>query len=498
MRKPRLRGPALLLATGLGAALLVMGCAGQPKGGVAPDAALPGTAPSPAGPSAPAVQPKPAPMSPWLGSALASLSSGELPGGARLVVRKTPGRPLAAAELCVLGMTGGKPGSGEEGAIALGLALLSRGKAGEKPGSLVAAIAAVGGRLELKELSYDAIALELVAPPGDLPRLLVGLAEALADPAFASPAFPQAEFDAVMKDFRIRRLREDRDPGLRAQERLRNEIYRDHPYSGQPLGTDASLLSLTCAQVASTWKALVGSERIAISAVGDLDPAALSALMVPSLQKLGSRGSLPATPPALPIRQALLLEPMAGAQGAYIRVDFTAPDRTSPDYAALAVALAMLDDVLMEELRGKEALAYGAYTRLSFAAAPSASIVVTRAPSALAAKAGVERALARLAGGSCLALDGSGYAPLTGAVESYKARTLARLYVAGESAADMAENMGRDLAAGGDGSLWFRLADRITAVRPADVLRVARERLAEGPMAWAIAAPPELLAPLGP
>lgn len=521
-RSPSLRTLLPLLgAATLGIALLVSGCAGGPasQSPASPAPAQPSqegiaglpeatgasgvTAPAPA-----AVQPKPVPMSPWLRTALASLSSKDLPGGARLVVRKTPGRPLAAAELCIVGVASAASGSvvgsqegateraRDEGAIALGLALLSRGKAGDKPGSLTAAIAAAGGRLELKELSYDAIALELVAPPADLPRLLSALAAALAEPAFASASFPQADFDAVMKDFRIRRLREGRDPGLRASDRLRNDVYRDHPYSGQPLGTDESLLSLTCAQVAAAWKARIGSESIAISVVGDLDAEALSTLLSPSLAGLGTRGPAPLPPPALPIRQALLLEPVPGAQGAYIRVDFAAPDRASQDYATLSVALAMLDDVLMEELRGREILAYDAYTRLSFAAAPSASILVTRASSAEAAKAGVERALATVAGGSCLALDGSGYAPLAAAVESYKARTLARLYSGGESAADMAEYLARDLAAGGDGSLWFRMADRINAVRAEDLLRLAKESFGKAPMAWAVAAPQDLLAPL--
>jgi predicted Zn-dependent peptidase len=492
---------AALLGAALFALVLAVGCAGNPR--PAPSA-LPGgtpgrttdTARSGGGQTAPSVeQPKPAPMSPWLQAALASLSWKDLPGGARLVVRRAPGRPLAAAELCIVGQAGAAK-SGDDGALALGLALLSRGKAGDKPGSLVQSITAAGGRLEFKELSYDAIALELVAPPAALPGLLSALTNALAEPAFTGASFPQAEFDAVMKDFRIRRLRESRDPGLRASDRLRSDIYRDHPYSGQPLGTEGSLLSLTCAQVAAAWKAKVGSECIAISVVGDLDADALSLLLAPAFERLGVRGPAPVPAPALPVKDALLFEPMTGAQGAYIRVDFAAPDRASQDYAALSVALAMLDDVLMEELRGKESLAYGAYTRLSFSAAPSASIIVTRAFSAQAAKAAIERSLAVVAGGSCLALDGSGYAPLAAAVGSYRSRTLARLYAGGERAADMAEYLARDLAAGGDGSLWFRMADRINAVRAEDILRIAKASFGSSPKAWAIAAPPELLAPL--
>jgi zinc protease len=389
-----------------------------------------------------------------------------------------------------------KAKAGDEGALALGLALLSRGSAGDEPASLLSRIREAGGRLELKELSYDAIALELVAPPADLPALLLTLVEALGHPAFASPSFPAAEFDAVMKDFRIRRLKEDGDPFLRATDRIRTEVYRDHPYAVPPLGTEASLLSLTREEVAASWKAGVGSERIAIAVVGDLDMEALVGLLSPPLQALGRRGPDQGRPPALPIKAGLLLEPVSGAQGAWLRADFSAPPESSPDFPALAVALAMLDDVLMEELRGKQPLAYGAWTRLSPAAAPSGSIIVSRALSAEAAKSAVERAIAVLAGGSCLALDGSGYAPIQAALDSYKARTLARLYERTAAASDMAERMARDLAAGGDGSAWFRLADRLATVRGGDLLRVFRERLVAGPVVWAVAAPEALLSPL--
>jgi predicted Zn-dependent peptidase len=409
-----------------------------------------------------------------------------------LVLRRTQGRPLAAALVCVRdGDLKEKPA--EAGALGLGLALAARGGAAGPAPAFTKMLAEAGASLSLVEVSQDALALELVAPPSDLPGLLSVLVAALADPAFAYPDFPQADYDAAMKDFRIRRLREDGDPAVRAEARLREEIYGNHPYAPPRLGTESSLLALTRAEVAERWKSVVGSERVLVSAVGDLDIDGLAALLGPSLARLGTRGKAPLAPPGLPIRNALVLEPMPTAQAVWLRADFAAPEVSSPDYPALLVALAMLDDLLRAELGGTRPVAYGAYTRLSLAAIPSGSIAVARTMSAAIARQGVERAMGMLAGGLCLAPTGRGYVPLADALPGYRLSATFRLYAHSAGAAAMAENIARDLAAGGDGSAWFRMADRIARVTAEDVVRVASERLIDGPVAWAAAGPTELL-----
>jgi zinc protease len=378
----------------------------------------------------------------------------------------------------------------------LGLALLSRGGEGMAPGELRSRIDAAGGRLELKELSYDGLALELVAPPALLPGLLDALLAAMAKPAFASPDFPAEEWDGAMRDFRVRLMKDYGDPAVQASTAIRSEVYPGHPYAVPPLGTAQSLLSLTRAEVASQWKALVGSERIAIAVAGDLDPEALAAMAVPRLASLGRRGPDPVPPPPLPIKNALILIPRSGASGTYLKVEYLAPPLSSPDYPALLVGLSALQDLVLEEVRGGDPQAYGVTTRLSASASPSASIQVSRGKGGERAKAAVERAVRLLASGASLSTTGAGLAPLKDSLEAYKLGTLSRTYTRADSAADMALRMARDLCAGGDGSTWFRLADRIGAVRAEDIQRVVREGLVDGPKAWAVAGPPSLLAEL--
>jgi predicted Zn-dependent peptidase len=182
---------------------------------------------------------------------------------------------------------------------------------------------------------------------------------------------------------------------------------------------------------------------------------------------------------------------MPGAQGSYLRADFSSPDVSNADYPALALGLVMLDDLLLDGLRGSRPMAYAAYTKLSSAAAPSGTIAVTRASSAEGAKAAVEEAIGLIASGQCLSPSGSGHAAIIESLDAYKLRAITRVYSRGNSAASLADHIARDLAAGGDGSSWFRLADRIRAVKATDIPRIIRNRLVDSPLAWSVVAPPE-------
>lgn len=167
-----------------------------------------------------------------------------------------------------------------------------------------------------------------------------------------------------------------------------------------------------------------------------------------------------------------------------VRALFSAPERGRPEYAALAVGLVMIDDLVMEELRNGSATssAYSAYTRLSQAAAPSASLSIRGATSAAKAKSAFTRAAALVAEGECLGV--SGIAPIEAVIEGYKGRALGRIYANGAKAIDIAERVARDLAAGGDGSWYFRMAARVAAAKPEDISRIVRERIVEGASSW--------------
>jgi predicted Zn-dependent peptidase len=115
-----------------------------------------------------------------------------------------------------------------------------------------------------------------------------------------------------------------------------------------------------------------------------------------------------------------------------------------------------------------------------------------------AAKAAVDAAISDLAAGLCLDVgDPKGkLGPVSRSLEAYKSRAITASYSRGASSEGMAARIARDLAAGGDGTALFRMAGRIREVRPEDVVRVARQRLLEGPSGWVALGDPDLVTAL--
>ena len=188
------------------------------------------------------------------------------------------------------------------------------------------------------------------------------------------------------------------NPLVRAEAELRAELYKGHPYSIPPRGTASSLAAATREGIARYWSRGFSADRLSIVAVADLEPSELARLLAEPLGAIPSDSARPAKPAPIPIRpwfKAVAVAAMPGS--AILHGEYEAPEASSPDYPALSLALLMLDDLLLEGLRGNEGLAYGAWTKLSAAAAPSASITIYKTGNPAAAKTAVDEAIAELA-----------------------------------------------------------------------------------------------------
>lgn len=497
------RTAALVLAAAAIAALLPLSCASRPPA-AAPAAQPPvSPAPAPAKPAAPegrqaaAVGETVAParfLPPkervdYLDAALADYLREVLPNGATLAIKRQPGRKTAAARIALARDPSAK--AQEAGLEALALSAAAKSPSGLGAGSVALAAFEAGASIELKLEDYDDVALELVCPEAALAGLLDLVARSL-----ASPAFSQADFDRALREARMAERREAGDPLLRSAAELRAGLYKGHPYGLPPRGTAASLAAATRDGVMRYWSSRFGAERLSVVVVCDTEPKALARRLATVLGTLPRREARAVPVAALPIRpwfRALSLSATPGS--AVLRGEFGAPDPLSPDFAAMTVACAMLDDLLMERLRGESGLAYGAWARLSAAAAPSASLTVYKTGNPRAAKAAVDAAIRDLASGLCLDSGdaGGGLGPVSRSLEAYKSRAITASYAKGASSEGMAARIARDLAAGGDGTALFRIAGRIRAVEAEDLVRVARQRLLEGPSAWVALGDPDLV-----
>jgi predicted Zn-dependent peptidase len=481
---------------------LLSSCASRPAAPIAPRGrAAPARAESPArggrdaSSRAAADRGRPSPGTPgldYLDASLADYARESLPCGAALAVKRQAGRKGAAAWLLLA--RDGREAASEAGYDALAMA--AAGRAAARPGAAV----------ELR-LDDDEVALELLCPAEAMAENLGLVARAL-----SSPGFSGEDFDLSLREARIAERREAGDPLLRAAAELRASLYRD-PSSGlPPRGTAASLAAATKESVMRHWSERFDAGRLSIAVVGDFEPRGLARGLERELE--GAFGGLargrsvrapgggpPAegAPAIRPSFRALALSGMPGQ--ALLRGEYAAPEPSSPDYPAMAVALSMLDDLLSENLRlGRGPARGAAWTRLSAGAVPSASVIVHRTGDPAAAKEAVDRAIADLARGLCIdASSASGaLAPVARGLEAYKLRAIASTYARSASSEGMAARIASDLASGGDGTALFRMAARIGEVRAEDVVRVARQRLLEGPSAWVALGDPELVLALSP
>jgi predicted Zn-dependent peptidase len=443
----------------------------------------------------------------YMNASLADYLRERLPNGATLAVKRQAGRKTAAARIA-LARDGREAPASEAGYEALALATAARAAVGSEAGSVERAAFEAGASMELRLDDYDDVALEVLGPPEGMAAVLGRIARAL-----AAPAFLPEDFDRALREARVAERRESGDPLVRAGSELRAELYRDHPYGLPPGGTASSLAAATREGVMRYWSARFAPERLVVVVVGDFEGAAFARELelefgaLPSGSAGAAAGGGPAaatqarSSPGLPVRPWFKALPLSGMPGsALLRGEFAAPAASSPDYPAMTVALAMLDDLLLEALRGGKGLAYGAWTRLSSASAPSVSLTVYKTGDPAAAKAAVDGAIADIARGLCIdsssAEGGLGKVELS--LEAYKARSITAVYAKGASSEGMAARIARDLASGGDGTAMFRMASRIASVRAEDVVRVARQRLLEGPSAWIALGDPALVDGLSP
>ena len=438
-------------------------------------------------PTAPdTIKPVAAPQAGYVETALSEYLLEKLPNGVTLAVKRQPDRGMAVARI-LLASDGSVRDESEAGYAALALDLAASGATGTTEGSVEATVSEAGGSISLSLEDYDDVSMELVCPSDKLSGLLGLVARSL-----ASPSFAETDFDPTLRQARIAERREAGDPLARAETEIRSDLFKGHAYGLPPGGTLGSLATATPERIARFWSDSFGADRLSVVAVADIEPARLASSLASSFGSIpGGGSSLGRTaqkPPPLPLHpwfKAVALSAIPGS--VLLRGEFGAPEESSADYPALAVALLMLDDLVLENLRAGRVSASGAWTDLSAAAAPAASISVYRTEEPAAAKAAIDAAISELAAGRCLG------ATVAQSLDSYKSRAIVALYSGGASPEGMAALIARDLAAGGDGTAVFRAAGRIRGVSADDVVRVARERLLDGPSAWIAVGDPALV-----
>lgn len=252
-----------------------------------------------------------------------------------------------------------------------GLALLTNGMLNEGVEGLEAEQLAIAfeeqGALYSNSVNRDFsnIGLRSLSEPHKRDAAVALLAQVIGRPILPEKVFEQVRGQAL----NLVRTQQ-RSTAKRLSGAMMSKAYNKHPYQHSRHGTADGLASITLAQVRAFHQRSYGPANLTITLVGDLSQADARALVDNLVAHLPDSPALPPLSPAVwPGAEVIHLE----APGTDVMVMLTLPaiKRADPDHAALTVANMIFGDEsgfesrLMQELRVKRGLTYGASSRLT-------------------------------------------------------------------------------------------------------------------------------------
>jgi zinc protease len=289
------------------------------------------------------------------------------PAGSLLIVEDDHSVPLVHVIVASRSGSAADPRH-REGLTNLAAEWARHGAGGRTRAELDEALDALGGTLEVRT-EQDVTRFEGEVLARNLDAYLAIVADILIRPGFAPAEFARTRQEV---EGQIDESRND-DRLLCGRFFMRN-VYGDHPYGHPVDGLKASLDAATAAETAAHFRHHFGGKNLIFAFTGDVDPDALAGTLEKTFHGLSAA---PAPPP-----NALELRTPVSLTGWRVQL-VDKPDRqqtqlmfghptlraSDPDYLALQIAVAAfggraMSATLMDEVRRKRGLAYGAYLLL--------------------------------------------------------------------------------------------------------------------------------------
>lgn len=283
------------------------------------------------------------------------------PGGLKAWLVEEHSIPFVALEIRFRGGAS-LDAPGKRGAVNLMTALLEEGAADMDARAFATAREGLAARLSF-DSSGDAISVSARVLTENRDDAMALLRAALVEPRFDEDAIDRVR-GQVLANLKSRA----KDPNWIAADRFSALAYGDHPYGSYRGGTIESVTALTRDDILDAFRNTIARDRIYISAVGDITPEALGALIDDLFADLPQTGA--------PMPQDVAF----GASGGLTVVPFPSPQSTAhfghagigiedPDFFAAYVLNTIFggsgfNSRLMEEVRKKRGLTYGIRTYL--------------------------------------------------------------------------------------------------------------------------------------
>ena len=315
-------------------------------------------------------------------------TSMKLANGAQLVVSSRHNLPLVSVDINFVGGSdqydpANKPGVGEFAG-----AMLSEGTKTKSGDDISNALQLLGTGVRIG-VSGEAGAISFLATTDKVERVMQIVEDMLVNASFPT--------DAIER-YRARRLvaltqAKDRTAVIAARVFAKTLYGTGHPY-GRTVN-EQSVQSITRDDIVNFAKSYFTPGHAVITVVGDVEPAAVQAMMDRVLAPWSAAGSMPSfdyPPVAPPKATTIYLVDKPGAAQSSFLIGLPGPARNTPDYYALEVLNTMLGGMfqsrLNADIREQKGYSYGVSSDFSYGKGPGAfrtggDIVTAKTDSAL-------------------------------------------------------------------------------------------------------------------
>lgn len=217
---------------------------------------------------------------------------------------------------------------------------------------------------------YSVVGIATTKP--DFDRVFDIFAQVMTDPLFAEEDIKRN------KDQILTGLRESSAVPEGALETLQDRIiYAGHPYANDVNGNATTINALTAADLQAFHKSMMETSRLLFVFVGDIDPTQLKNKISAAFGKLPKGSYTNAAFPALDFSKGTFDSTQRSVPTNYVKGVFAAPSLDNPDYYAMKVAMALLQTLVYQEVRGRLQLSYAPDADMASFAANTANISVS-------------------------------------------------------------------------------------------------------------------------
>jgi zinc protease len=278
------------------------------------------------------------------------------------------------------------------------------------------------------------------------------------------PSFTAEDVERV-RNRKVLSLRDDADtPDSYVQVLQARVAYAGHPYANDPNGTAESVSHLTAEDLRRYHKQMMEASRLLLVIVGDLDPQLVRQRIAASFGKLPRGSYRSAPPPELSFPASTVDVTERDLPTNYVQGVFSAPGLAAPDIYAMRVASTVLQNRLFLEIRVKRNLSYAPEAFLSSQGSNLGGVSVSSTDANQSVRVILDE-IARLR------TEQISQNELKGTVQHY----LTRYYLGQETNAAQAGELAQAELLGGGWRTSTLFMDKISAVTPADVQRVAQK-----------------------